>query len=105
VTANAVPALDYLLTEIAIDVGRLRRGASANSYEAHLLERIAACVHSIVNITRPTAGDLVGSGVTEETALKLIDRRTRRLAGLLGDEAREEARGERARKRLLEAAS
>lgn len=88
-TASAKPVDMWLtnrLEELALDLGRLRRGTRDTEYEWNV-ERVADRVYTLMCHWTPTAADLVRDGCSVPQALMLADRETRRLRRLLGERA------------------
>ena len=81
-------AFNQQLVELATDIGRLRRHTEPDSYDAHLVDRVAGRVQDLHWMLWPTAGELVRHGDTVEAALAHVDARHRQLAGLLGEKPR-----------------
>jgi hypothetical protein len=80
----------YRLELLADDVGRLRRHLASlvdgydGTYTAHIVERIARHVDTLDSWARPTAGELVQTGIPVSKALAEVDRKRAVLRHRLG---------------------
>lgn len=99
VTFDGEPVLEHWASELAREVGRLRRRINADPQLArfvHLADRLAGIAETVDAIVSPSAAELTIEAfaiagdwdVAADVALEHVDRRARRIRGLLSEAPR-----------------